>query len=149
MEWDDQSDLVLTEKLQDFDEGLRRISTKLVHEGVMLYSGSCRRNILTDWLNSLEWDGQSRLDNWLSVYCGAKDTLFVREAGRCWLLAAVTRAFQSGTKFDHVLILEGEQGIGKSTVFTVLANGWSAELNTFRGKEAAERLDGVWIIEIA
>ncbi|MEC7222604.1 MAG: hypothetical protein VXW29_19555, partial [SAR324 cluster bacterium] len=32
VEWDDQSDLVLTEKLQDFDEGLRRISTKLVHE---------------------------------------------------------------------------------------------------------------------
>ena len=149
VEWDDQRDLVLTEKLQGFDEGLRRISTKLVHEGVMLYSVSRRRNILTDWLNSLEWDGQSRLDNWLSVYCGAKDTLFVREAGRCWLLAAVTRAFQSGTKFDHVLILEGEQGIGKSTVFTVLANGWSAELNTFRGKEAAERLDGVWVIEIA
>ena len=48
-----------------------------------------------------------------------------------------------------MLILEGNQGIGKSTVFRVLANSWSDELNTFGGKEAAEKLDGVWIIEIA
>ncbi len=149
LEWDDHRDLVLTEEIQNFDEGLQRISTKLVHEGVMLYSGVRRRNVLTDWLDSLEWDGQFRLDNCLSVYCGAKDSAFIREAGRCWLLAAVARAYNPGTKFDHVLILEGDQGIGKSTVFAVLANGWSDELNTFSGKEAAEKLDGVWIIEIA
>ncbi len=149
LEWDDHRTLVLTEKLQNIDEGLQRIGTKLVHEGVMLYSGVHRRNVLTDWLDSLEWDGQFRLDDWLSVYCGAKDSVFVREAGRCWLLAAVARAYHPGTKFDHVLILEGDQGIGKSTVFRVLANGWSDELNTFGGKEAAEKLDGVWIIEIA
>ena len=149
LEWDDHRDLVLTEEIQNFDEGLQRISTKLVHEGVMLYSGVRRRNVLTDWLNSLEWDGQFRLDNCLSVYCGAKDSAFIREAGRCWLLAAVARAYNPGTKFDHVLILEGDQGIGKSTVFAVLANGWLDELNTFSGKEAAEKLDGVWIIEIA
>tara|TARA_E500000178_G_scaffold91192_1_gene89991 strand:+ start:1496 stop:3826 length:2331 start_codon:yes stop_codon:yes gene_type:complete len=149
LEWDDHRTLVLTVKLQNIDEGLQRISTKLVHEGVMLYSGVHRRNVLTDWLDSLEWDGQFRLDDWLSVYCGAKDSVFVREAGRCWLLAAVARAYHPGTKFDHVLILEGEQGIGKSSVFAVLANGWSDELNTFGGKEATEKLDGVWIIEIA
>ena len=149
VEWNDHRTLVMTEKLQNIDEGLQRISTKLVHEGVMLYSGVHRRNVLTDWLDSLEWDGKSRLDNWLSVYCGAKDSAFIREAGRCWLLAAIARAYQPGTKFDHVLILEGEQGIGKSTVFTVLANGRSDELNTFGGKDAAEKLDGAWIIEIA
>ena len=115
----------------------------------MLYSGVRRRNVLTDWLDSLEWDGQFRLDNCLSVYCGAENSAVIREAGRCWLLAAVARAYQPGTKFDHVLILEGNQSIGKSTVFRVLANSWSDELNTFSGKEAAEKLDGVWIIEIA
>jgi predicted P-loop ATPase len=85
----------------------------------------------------------------LPDYCGAEDTAFVRDAGRCWLLAAVYRAYEAGYKFDHMLVLEGEQGIGKSTVFEILAGNWFDELGKFDGKDSAEKLAGVWIVEIA
>ena len=128
---------------------MRRIGRDIVDQGVNLYAFSEERNELKEYLKSLEWDGQRRLDTWLIEYCGAGASAFVREAGRCWLIAAVARAFEPGTKFDHMLVLEGDQGIGKSTVFEILAGPWFDELGKFDGKDSAEKLAGVWIVEIA
>jgi hypothetical protein len=146
--WEDRETLELTKQLQQF-EGLRRIGRDIVDQGVNLYAFSEERNELKEYLKSLEWDGQRRLDTWLIEYCGAGASAFVREAGRCWLIAAVARAFEPGTKFDHMLVLEGDQGIGKSTVFEILAGPWFDELGKFDGKDSAEKLAGVWIVEIA
>ena len=86
------------------------------------------RNPAKDYFNSLVWDGIKRLDTWLIDYCGAKkdDHRYVSAVGRKWLTAAVTRVFHAGAKFDHMLVLEGKQRIGKSYVFR--------ELATFHGK---------------
>jgi predicted P-loop ATPase len=146
--WDDGQTLRLTKDLQQFD-GLQRISRDVVDQGVNLYALYKKRNELTDWLDSLHWDGEPRLDCWLKTYCGASDSEFTREAGRCWLLAAVARAYDAGCKFDHMLVLEGEQGIGKSSVFEILAGDWFDELGKFDGKDSAEKLAGVWILEIS
>ena len=146
--WEDRQTLKLIKDLQQYD-GLRRIGRDVVDQGVNHYAFSRERNELTEWLDSLLWDGHSRLNTWLRDYCGAEDTAFVREAGRCWLLAAVYRAYEAGYKFDHMLVLEGEQGIGKSTVFEILAGNWFDELGKFDGKDSAEKLAGVWIVEIA
>ena len=40
---------------------------------------------------------------------------------RRWMIGAVARAYHPGCKFDHVLILQGKQGMFKSTFFNVLA----------------------------
>ena len=146
--WEDRQTLKLVKDLQQYD-GLRRIGRDVVDQGVNHYAFSRERNELTEWLDSLLWDGHSRLNTWLRDYCGAEDTAFVSEAGRCWLLAAVYRAYKAGYKFDHMLVLEGEQGIGKSTVFEILAGNWFDELGKFDGKDSAEKLAGVWIVEIA
>ena len=86
------------------------------------------RNPAKDYFNSLVWDGVKRLDTWLIDYCGARrdDKRYVSSVGRKWLTAAVTRVFHAGAKFDHMLVLEGKQRIGKSYVFR--------ELATFHGK---------------
>lgn len=68
-----------------------------------------------------KWDGQKRLDGWLSYYVGAKPSHFAELAGRKWMVAAVRRCFQPGVKFDSMLILEGPQGEGKSTLLKELA----------------------------
>jgi predicted P-loop ATPase len=47
-----------------------------------------------------------------------------------------------------MLILAGKQGIGKSTFFRCLGMDWySDSLCTFEGKDAAELLQGYWILE--
>jgi predicted P-loop ATPase len=149
LEWSDHQTLRVARHLQSEYAGLERVSRETVDQAVELYAKDHPRNELTDWLTSLKWDGTQRLDTWLIDYCGVEDNVYTREAGRCWLIGAITRAYQPGTQFDHCLVFEGDQGLGKSSLLRTLANGWFQELEDFSGKESAEVLMGTWIVEIS
>lgn len=106
-----------------------------------------------DYLNSLpEWDGECRIDNLLVRCLQADDTLYVRAVTRKLFTAAVARIYRPGTKFDSVLVLDGAQGIGKSTLFRMLAGDrYYAEtlsLTDMSDKTGSEKLQGVWLVEI-
>jgi predicted P-loop ATPase len=105
-----------------------------------------------DYLDSLVWDGKTRLDRWLVDYCRAADTPLNRAFGRKVLMAAVRRVRTPGCKFDFILVLEGEQGIGKSTMLRILAGEANFSDNEILGldkREQQEAVQGVWIYEIA
>jgi predicted P-loop ATPase len=115
----------------------------------------CLDNIfdpVRDYLDSVKWDGKSRLDCWLITYCGADDTPLNRAIGRKNLVAAVRRVRQPGCKFDYITALESIlQGIGKSTVVRILAgdeNFSDAELLGMDKREQQEATRGVWLYEI-
>ena len=65
-----------------------------------------------------KWDGVKRVDELLIKYLGAEDNVYTRETTRKTLVAAVARTMTPGIKFDTVLVLNGPQGIGKSTSFS-------------------------------
>ena len=101
------------------------------------------------YLSTRKWDGVPRAESILIDYLGASDTPYTRVVTRKMLLAAVTRAFIPGAKFDNMLILVGKQGVGKSTLFRKLGGNWfSDSLTSFDGKDASEMLQGVWIVEV-
>ncbi len=102
------------------------------------------------YLDGLKWDGTPRLSSWLIDYLGAEDTPYVRAVGRKTLLAAVMRILAPGTKFDQLLILEGTQGIGKSTAVRILAGEkWFTDaLPSILGKDVIDQIRGKWIIEV-
>ncbi|MBQ9719080.1 MAG: virulence-associated E family protein, partial [Oscillospiraceae bacterium] len=107
-------------------------------------------NEVQDYLNSLVWDGTQRLDTLFIDYLGAEDTAYNRAVCRKAFTAAVARAMNPGCKFDAMTILYGPQGIGKSTLLDRMSRGWFNDtIRTFDGKEAAELLQGVWLVEIA
>jgi predicted P-loop ATPase len=68
-------------------------------------------------------------------------------------VAAVARIYKPGTKFDSVLVLDGIQGIGKSTLFKDLVGdeyySETLSLTDMNDKSGAEKLQGFWIMEIA
>lgn len=105
-----------------------------------------------DYLRSLKWDGTPRLDHWLRLTMGAPDTAFVRAVGRKTLIAAVARAFKPGCKVDTVLVLEGPQGIRKSTaIATLFGEDLTAEsVNLFdQHNKMVMAMMGAWCVELA
>lgn len=121
---------------------------KKIYDAMAIYATSHRVNKIKDYLRDLVWDGTPRLDTLLIDYFGAEDNEYTRLAMRKTLVAAVARVMNPGVKWDTMLILAGGQGIGKSTFFRKLGKDWfSDSLTSFEGKEAAELLQGYWIIE--
>ena len=108
---------------------------------------------IEDYLQELpEWDGQERVERLLVDYLGADDTVFNREAIRKVLLAAIARIYHPGIKFDYMLVLNGPQGIGKSTFFGRLFKGFLSDSLTMldmRDKTGSEKLQGYWALEVA
>jgi len=103
-----------------------------------------------DYLNSLTWDNTPRIEKVLSKYLGVKENTYTEAVSKKMLCAAVARVFEPGIKFDYVPILEGKQGIGKSTFIKTLAGQWFGDnINSFKGKEAVEAMMGVWIVELS
>lgn len=97
------------------------------------------------------WDGVPRVETLLCDYIGAEDNDYVRAVTRKALCAAYMRVYQPGIKFDNLIVLNGNQGIGKSTLIAKLGGDWysdSLNLSDMNDKTAAEKLQGYWILEI-
>ena len=119
-----------------------------IMDAMAVYASAHKVNRIRDYLEGLAWDGILRLDRLLIAYFGAEDSPYVQAVTRKTLTAAVARAMAPGVKFDSMLILSGAQGLGKSTFFRLLGMDWySDSLSTFEGKDAAELVQGYWIIE--
>ena len=108
-----------------------------------------RINSVADYLNSLSWDGVERAETLFIDYLGAEDNCYTREVTLKTLLACAIRAYKFGAKYDNMLILSGEQGIGKSTILEKLGKDWFADFKARTvGKEAEEAIAGKWIVEM-
>lgn len=103
------------------------------------------------YLDSLTWDEIPRLDEWLINTCKAEDNLYTRAVGAKYLMAAVARIYQPGIKFDNVLVFEGAENIGKSTVFRTLSEPWFCDSIDLmqKDKEIVEKMRGSWFLEVA
>lgn len=86
-----------------------------------------RVNPLRLHYKKFRWDGVKRIDTWLIDYLGTKDTTYTRAIGRKWLISVAARAIDPGCQADHMLILEGAQGIGKSRALRILGGQFYTE----------------------
>lgn len=105
-----------------------------------------------DYLKGLQWDGKKRLDSWLRYYLGAEDSDLNAAIGRLALMAAVRRVREPGAKFDQIVVLESEEGFGKSSAIEVLAgeaNFSDQSILTLSENRQQEAVQGVWLYEIA
>ena len=125
-------------------------SISLIHEAAVVIARQDTYHPVRDYLQALAWDGRGRVDNWLAEYAGADDNEYVRVVGAKTLLAAVSRVFVPGCKFDYMLVLEGDQGTGKSTLCGILAGAWFGDLVLdTHNKDTIDAMRGKWIIEVS
>lgn len=98
-----------------------RVSLGMAHEGLLFAAHRNPFDPFKDWLESLEWDGEYRLDGWLQRHAEAEDAPVLREFFTRWMISAVARTYQPGCQADYTLVLEGDQGVRKSSLLAHLA----------------------------
>jgi predicted P-loop ATPase len=145
--WNDRDDFLVTEWLQQ--QGIM-VPASVAGQAIETVARDRSFHPVREYLVSLHWDGVRRLDTWLTTYLGATDSPYARAVGPRWLISAVARIFRPGAKADCALILEGPQGIKKSTALSVTAQPWFTDrLSDLGSKDAAMETKGIWIVEIA
>lgn len=96
------------------------------------------------------WDGIRRNAEWLSDYLGVARTEYVGLVGQFFLRGMIKRVMEPGCKFDYCLVLEGEQGKGKSAAARILSWRWFCDTDLdLNNKDALMALPGHWVYEIA
>jgi predicted P-loop ATPase len=140
---------IVQERLQHL--GLSRISKDVVHQAVDMQAADCRFHPVRDYLESLKWDGTKRVDRLFSSYFGAEDEAYARRIGEMFLISMVARIFRPGCKADHLPVIEGPQGIMKSTACRILGGQWFSDAlpDVTGGKDVSQHLRGKWLIEVA
>lgn len=102
--------------------------TTLVQEAILKVANENMFHPVRDYIDSLTWDGVSRLGTLLAQGFGAVgDAEFLADAGTKFAIGAVARVYDPGCQMDNMLVLTGQQGVGKSTGLRVLSNGWFAD----------------------
>ena len=122
--------------------------------GITLAARDRSYNPITEWLESLRWDGVDRLSG-AARYFGAADTPLQNAYARLIFGGMASRALQPGIAFAYMPILQGRQGVGKSTAIEILATdaryveeGLEFGLPQWR-RTLQERVETAWALEIA
>lgn len=128
---------------------LSKVGIRSVQAAVELVAANNARNSVTEYLESLTWDGTVRLDHWLADCLGVERTAYTMAVARNWLISMVARAYQPGCQVDHMPVLEGLSGAGKSSALAILGGEWyKAAPQAFGSKEFLEAIQGAWLTEI-
>lgn len=109
------------------------------------------------YLTGLKWDGTPRLAQLFPRFFSAEDTAYTQQAAQCFMVSAVARILwadpkvrHNGAQVDFMLVLEGEQGRGKtSAVRALFGSQWYAEsMESPSSKDFYQSLRGRWCVEI-
>jgi Virulence-associated protein E-like domain len=100
------------------------VNTEIAGRAIQTVAQDRRYHPILDYLDRCRWDGEPRLDSWTVDYLNTEDTPYTRAVSARWMIAAVARVHEPGCKADCALILEGRQGLLKSTALRLLAQPW-------------------------
>lgn len=147
-DWDDAA--IRTVRFTAAHYGMRQ-PAEFWDEVVQHLSGQYRFHPVRLFLDRLTWDGVERIDTWLRDFVHVEDNEYTRTVGAQFLIAAVRRVRRPGCKFDTLMVLEGAQGSGKSSIGPILAGtlwfGDSVPIGA-SPKLTVELTAAKWIVEL-
>ena len=131
----------------DIERELNLSTHSKVDSALMEVFDMNKYNPIIDYLNETEWDGKKRVESLFIDLLDADDTILNRYMTKIWFIAAVKRIFEPGCKFDNMIVLQGEQGIGKSSLCDLISFKYSNDisLNEIGHKDLINKLNRTWI----
>ncbi len=147
--FDDQD---LPHVLLHFEQYYGIRSEKCVQNAFRVVASKHSFHPIRSYLKRLHWDGANRIRYALHHFLGADVSDYNEACLQVFMLGAIKRIFEPGTKFDLMLVLTGGQGAGKSTFFRLLAirDEWfSDDLKRLDDEKIYQRLAGHWILEMS
>jgi predicted P-loop ATPase len=149
--WTDADAISLQTHLQS--TLMPRLGRDKVHGAVLLHASRRAFHPVRAYLNALTWDNQARVAHLLVDYFNAltQPEAYLISVARAFMIAAVARAMDPACQVDSAIVLEGGQGIGKTTALRILASDeyFSDSLpHDLASKDARDHLRGKWIIEL-
>ena len=125
-------------------------SVRTIGDAILRHAESVRFHPVKDYLESLKWDGIDRIEHILIDHAGAADNAYTRAVTSRWLIQAIARIYEPGCTADATLVLEGDQGLGKSTLLrSLFGDRWFTDhLPDIGSKDALVQLRGIWCVEI-
>lgn len=108
-------------------------------------------NPIADYLVGLQWDGTPRLAKWLHKYTGCEDTEYASEVGLRWMVSGAARGMRPGCQVDTMLVLEGAEGVFKTSLLRELGGEYFTPLRGAIGGSdgrASAQAAQNWLIEI-
>ena len=147
--WESSEDIKILCHLQE-QWDMPGLHLSCVEKAISLVAMRDRRNELSDWLNSLTWDQQPRINSFLTDAFSTPDSSLTQTLSANWLKSLVARGIWPGCKVDTMLVLKGKQGTFKSTALKLLAGKYFAELNCDlnNDRDFPLSISGRWIVEL-
>jgi predicted P-loop ATPase len=147
--WTDTDDSLAAEWMQK-EAGIF-VGSATVREAAETVAHENSFHPVREYLENLVWDGVPRIGSWLVTHLGCADSQFARAVGRCWLISAVARIFRPGCQVDYVLLLEGPQGIKKSSALRALVGDqWFTDhISDLGSKDSRIDLLGKLVVEMS
>ena len=148
-EWNEADSLAMQFYMQD-TIGIDRMGLDTVKGAIRLASERDIRNCVKEYVERTPWDKEPRIDAMMSSIYHCEDTPYTRAVSRNFWIAMIARVYQPGCKADNMVVLEGPQGIYKSTSLAIIGGEWFAEQHESAAdpKAFAEILQGKLVIEI-
>ena len=150
-EWREWTDTEESRMRSYFESTYSMYSQNKMTDALLIYLNNHKVNPLLELLESLEWDGKPRVEQFLHDIMKCDDSEYIRECSRLIFAGGIHRAYRPGCKFDDMIVLIGDQGTGKSTVtrWLNIDEQFYQEIKTINGKEGIEAIRGVWIGEVS
>lgn len=127
------------------------VKSQVIDELVRAIAWESRFHSVRAWFDGLPaWDGIERLPTFFEDVFGAKQSDYTSHVGTGLLVSAVARVYRPGCKVDTMVVLEGGQGIGKSTALIELfGQDWYVDvIEPPSHKDFYITLQGVLCVEI-
>lgn len=108
----------------DFD-----VPSSLLNECILYLALKNQYDPVKDYLERCKYADILPLDHVISTIFNTENLLHI-EYVKKWLIACVARVYEPGCKFDNALVLQGKQGLGKSSFFEIICNGYFSDSMT-------------------